>query len=83
MKKWKWKIKMLGLMGGALDRHPKRTMWTHVICLEGINEVNHASLLCIRMLGTFNQQVPMILSNNYWCQSKTRSLLDTGMDVFP
>ncbi len=34
-----------------------------------------------RMLGTFNQYVPMILSNNYWCQSNPRSLLDTGMDV--
>ncbi len=37
----------------------------------------------IRMLGTFNQHVPIILSNNYWCQSKPRSLLDTGMDVIP
>ncbi len=25
----------------------------------------------------------MILSNNYWCQSKPTSLLDTGMDVIP
>ncbi len=30
-----------------------------------------------RMLGTFNQHLPMILSNNYWCQSKPTSLLGT------
>ncbi len=32
-------------------------------------------------LGTCNQHVPMILSNNYWCQTKPRSLLDTGIDA--
>ena len=29
-----------------------------------------------RMLGTFNQHLPMILSNNYWDQSKPTSLHD-------
>ena len=33
------------------------------------------------MLGAFNQHLSMILSNNYWCQSKPTSLLDTGMGV--
>ncbi len=34
-----------------------------------------------RMLGTFNQHLPIILSNNYWHQSKPTSLPDTGMGV--
>ncbi len=34
-----------------------------------------------RMLGTFNQHLPMILSNNYWHQSRPTSLHDTGMGV--
>ncbi len=29
-----------------------------------------------RMLGTFNQHLPMFLSNNYWHQSKPTSLHD-------
>ena len=29
-----------------------------------------------RMLGTLHQYLPMILSNNYWCQNKPTSLLD-------
>ncbi len=33
----------------------------------------------LRMFGTFNQHLPMILSNSYWCQSKPTSLPDTGM----
>ncbi len=36
-----------------------------------------------RMLGTFNQHLPLILSNNYWCQSKPTSLPDTSMGVVP
>ena len=36
-----------------------------------------------RMLGTFNQHMPMILSNNYWHQSKPTSLHDTAMGVVP
>ena len=36
-----------------------------------------------RMLGTFNQYLPMILSNNYWHQSKPTSLHDIGMGVVP
>ena len=32
------------------------------------------------MLGTFNQNLPMILSHNFWCQRNPTSLLDTGMD---
>ncbi len=36
-----------------------------------------------RMLGTFNQHLPMILSHNYWCQRKPTSLVDTGMDGVP
>ncbi len=36
-----------------------------------------------RMLGTFNQHLPMILSNNYLHQSKPTSLHDTGMGVIP
>ncbi len=33
------------------------------------------------MLGAFNQHLPMILSNNYWCPNKPTSLLDTGKGV--
>ncbi len=33
----------------------------------------------MRMLGTFNQHLSMILSNNYPCQSKLTPLLDTGI----
>ena len=36
-----------------------------------------------RMLGTFNQHLPMIISHNYWCQRKPTSLPDTGMDGVP
>ncbi len=36
----------------------------------------------VRMLGTFNQHLPMILSNNYWCQSKPTSLLDAKTNAF-
>ena len=35
------------------------------------------------MLGTFNQHLLMILSNNCWYQSKPTSLHDTGMGVGP
>ena len=37
---------------------------------DGCNEIK-------RMLGTFNQEVPTILSNNDWCYSMPTSLLDT------
>ncbi len=29
----------------------------------------------LKMFGTFNQHLPMILSNNYWCQSKPTCFL--------
>ncbi len=32
----------------------------------------------LRMLGTFNQHLPMIHSNNYWCQSKPTSFPSTN-----
>ena len=34
--------------------------------------------LSIRMLGTFSQHLPMILSNTYWLQSNPTSLHDTS-----
>ena len=34
-----------------------------------------------RILGTFIQHLPMILSNNYLCQNKPTSLLNTGIGV--
>ncbi len=37
----------------------------------------------LRMLGTFNQHLPMILSNNYLCNSKPTSWIDTDMCVIP
>ncbi len=40
-----------------------------------------ASVAILRMLGTFNQHLPMILAYNYWCQKKSISFLDTSMDV--
>ena len=36
-----------------------------------------------RMLGTFNQHLPMILSDNFYGQRKPASLLDTGMGDVP
>ena len=33
----------------------------------------------VRMLGTFNQHLPMILSDEYYSHRKPTSLLDTGM----
>ncbi len=35
------------------------------------------------MLGTFNQHLPIVLSNNYCSQRKPTSLLVTGMGVVP
>ncbi len=57
----------------------------HLLLTGGPTTTGHISkdTSMQRMLGTFHQYVPMILSNNYWCQSKPRSLLDTGMDVIP
>ena len=41
-------------------------------------------MICaLRMLGTFNQHLPMILSDNYYSQRKPTSLLDTGMGGVP
>ena len=37
----------------------------------------------VRMLSTFNQHLPMILSDNYYSQRKPTSLLDPGMDDVP
>ncbi len=37
----------------------------------------------LRMMGTFNQHLPMILSDNYWFQSKSTSLLKACMGVIP
>ncbi len=39
--------------------------------------------LHLRMLGTFNQHLPMILSDNSYSQRKPTSLLDTGMGGVP
>ena len=36
------------------------------------------NMLELRMLGNFNQHLPIILYNIYWWQSKPTSLLDTG-----
>ena len=35
------------------------------------------------MLGTFNQLLPITLSNSYWSQSKPTSLHDVGVGVVP
>ncbi len=34
-----------------------------------------------RLLGTFNQQMPMILSNNHECQNNPASLVDPATGV--
>ena len=51
--------------------------WSHS-ALIGTN-MTSAAFYIKRMLGNFNQHLPIILSNNYWCQRKPTSLHDTGM----
>ena len=67
----------------------KINVWTvpKLVRFNMFNQILPLSRLCLRMLGTFNQHLPMILSNNYWCQNKPTirptSLLGTGMGVIP
>ena len=64
-------IKYACMQGGpAVEKCPIAIQFlgTYVI-VRGVN--NHSgSIKMERMLGTFNQHLPMILSNNYWYQSK-------------
>ncbi len=44
-----------------------------------IEETSFMKLSVLRMLGSFNQHLPKILSNNKWSQNKPMSLLDIGI----
>ncbi len=46
-------------------------------------EIPYSQCCSVRMLGTFNQHLPIVLSKNVCSQRKPTSLLDTGMGVVP
>ncbi len=58
--------------------HKKRSLASSIAVLgTGVGKYYTA----LRILGTFNQHLPTILSNNYWWQSKPTSFHETGIGV--